>query len=212
MRLRKLPVVLALGACLVSACSSGPDVSYVKDADTKIQRNGFSLLPPSGKGWMVAPAGQYGAGWGKLLSDSKGNRSTVTVMVSAGRFKDRKVDLTTPAGLRATAEYQVNGDGSSDRYRVVEAKYSNVYPKHGTDCIDFDYTAEDRGNTMSWNAGSVLVLEIHGTLCRHPSNPEWRFNALFSDRHPKESVSLLDDTVRNEARRCLDSVQLTPLK
>jgi hypothetical protein len=189
-----------------------PGVGYVAGPDSRIQRNGFSLLPPSGRGWAVAPTGQYGAGWGKLLSDSKGNRSTVTVLASAGRYKERKVDLTTPAGLRATAEYTVNGDGSSARYRVVESKYSDVYQKHGTDCIDFDYTAEDRGNTMSWNAGSVLVLAIHGTICRHPSNPEWSVNTVFSDRHPKDSLSLVDDTVREEVEHCLDSVQLTPLK
>jgi hypothetical protein len=104
-----------------------PGVGYVAGPDSRIQRNGFSLLPPSGRGWMVAPTGQYGATWGKLLSDSKGNRSTVTVMASAGQYKDRKVDLRTPAGLRATAEYTVNGDGASDRFRVVEAKYSDVY-------------------------------------------------------------------------------------
>ena len=51
-----------------------PGVGYVAGPDARIQRNGFSLLPPSGRGWMVAPTGKYGAGWGKLLSDSKGNR------------------------------------------------------------------------------------------------------------------------------------------
>lgn len=210
--LRATRTVALVLAAILAACASSPDVSYVTDSDTRIQRNGFSILPPAGKAWMTAPSGQYGAGWGKLLSDAKGNRSTVTVMASAGQYKNRKVDLTTPAGLRATAEYTVNGDGASERYRVVEAKYSDVYQKQGTDCIDFEYTAEDRGNTMSWNAGSVLMLAIRGTICRHPSNPEWSLNTVFSDRHPKDSLSLVDDTVREEVRHCLDSVQLTALK
>jgi hypothetical protein len=72
--------------------------------------------------------------------------------------------------------------------------------------------ALDRGNAMSWNAGSVLVLANRGTICRHPSTPEWSFSTVFSDRHPKESLSLLDDTGRDEVKHCLDSVQLAPLK
>lgn len=208
-QLRSIGVCIA--ACLLAACAAGPDVSYVQDADTRIQRNGFSLLPPSGKGWLTAPAGQYGAGWGKLLSDSKGNRSTITVFVSAGEFRDRKVDLTTPQGLKDTIAYQVTG-ADPDRYRVVEARYSEVYQRQGTDCIDFTSTTEDRGNRMSWNEGVVLVLAARGTLCRHPSNPQWSLNIALSDRHPKDSVSLIDDTVLGEARRCMDSVLMTPLR
>lgn len=208
----RLPVlVLSALALFAGVGCASPDANYAKDPDTRIQRNGFSVLPPSGNGWMVAPAGQYGAGWGKLVSDTKGNRSTITVMVWAGRFNDRKVDLTTPAGLRETAVYQATG-GDPKRYRIVDTRYSDVYQRHGTDCIDFDTVTEDSGNTMSWNAGTVLLLTVHGTLCRHPSNPEWGFNAALSDRHPRESASLLDDSVRQEARRCLDSVLLTALK
>ena len=158
---------------------------------------------------MTAPSGQYGARWGKVLSDSKGNRSTVAVMVWSGRFTERKVDLTTPQGLRDTVIYQVTG--GSDRYPVRQAKYSDVYRKFGTDCIDADYVAEDRANTMSWNAGVVLLLHVQMTLCRHPSNPEWGFNTSLSDRHPEDSLSLMDDVVQQEARRCLDSIELTPL-
>jgi hypothetical protein len=186
-----------------------PKAAYADGPDSRIERNGIALLPPAGKGWTVAPAGQHGAGWGKLLSDAKGNRSTVTLMMWAGQFKDRKFDLTTPAGLRAAAEWQASSD---DRFRVIDASYSDVYPKHGTDCIDFNYTAEERGNAMPWNQGQVLMLMVEGTLCRHPSNREWSYTAALSDRHPKQSESLLDANVKAEAKRCLDSVELTALK
>jgi hypothetical protein len=197
---------LALVAIL-TACASGADVSYVSDWDTRLQRNGFSLLPPAGKGWMTAPTGPYAAAWGKMLSDSQGNRSTITVTVLTVRFKEQGLDLTTPAGLRDAMVHQVT---ASARYPVRQVSYSEVYRKWGTDCIDADWIAEERGNAMSWNAGVVLLYDAHFMLCRHPSHPEWAVNAGLADRHPAESLSLMDELVRQEAKRCLESIQLTP--
>lgn len=204
-------VVSALCILALASCASVGEPQWVTDSGKVMERNGFSLLPPSGKGWIVAPSGPYGAAFGKPIMNPDGSRATLALQVSTGRFKDRSFDLRSEQGLRAATEYTAAG-GDASRFKVVDASYSETYREQDTDCIRFDVVMEEHNNPMALNRGQVLLLSYHGMVCRHPSSDEFTLTAVFSERRPKEQASLLDEALRQEAEHSLKSIRFTPLK
>lgn len=199
-------------ALLAGCAMTGPDsLNFVTDTTTPIERNGFTMLPPGGNGWMAAPSGPYGARFGKPVMNTDGTRASIAVMVWAGRYTDRKFDLQTAKGLREAAEYTAE-TGDSRRFKVIEMKYSPVFRQQNTDCISYRGIVEERDNPMAWNAGQILTTDYDGLVCRHPSSPDYSVNVMISERRPQGQASVMDDALRKQIQTVKESVVFTPLK
>ena len=46
---------LLAGSLLAAACTTGPDLTPVQQPGQRMQFDGFSVLPPQGERWYVAP-------------------------------------------------------------------------------------------------------------------------------------------------------------
>lgn len=203
--------IAACSVLMIAGCASVSAPQMVSDSTMPLKRNGFTLLPPDGKGWMIAPSGPYGAGFGKTIFNPDGSRATLTIQVWAGRFTDRNFDLRSDKGLREATEYTVSG-GDPRRFKVIETKYSPVFQDQNTDCIKYEAVAEEHNNTLAWNQGQSLLMTFNGVVCRHPNSPDYIVTTLFSERRPQGQASLMDEQLRKEAEHSLSSIRFTPLK
>ena len=195
--------------CLLMMMSCAASLHPVTDSTILLERKGFTLLPPSGNNWLIGPSGPYGAQFAKQIVSSQGSKSTLVVLVYAGRFEGNVYDLKSDSGIKAAAEYVVTGADPS-RFKVINATYSPIYKYQGTDCIKYEYTAEEHNNPI--HRGNVLLLDVRGSLCRHPSAPDFSMNTAFSERRLIGMESLVDDHIREEVNHCLNSVHFTQLQ
>lgn len=190
------------------ACAT-PEVRWVTDADTRIERNGISFLPPSGANWVHAESGPYGAAFGKLVTDAKGERRTLIMAVINGKLKGEKYDLKTDAGFRQAVEDFVKGDGESG-FKVRKAQYSPPYRDQETDCIKFESSIEQSNSPVY--PGEVLLMEGKGIICRHPTSPEYLVTSTFSERRRLGRDSVMNDELWKEVEHSMTSVRFTPVK
>ncbi len=205
---KSLSIIGLLATLLLSGCATH-NVQLVTDPTKIIEKNGFSLLPPEGNNWAILPSDPYMAIFGKGFMGSNEIRSTIGVVVSAGRFKDRHFDLKSQEGLREATEYIVK-ESDPNRFKIITSTFSPIYQKQATDCINFEYSAEEHNNPR-FN-GKILITDYSGSFCRHPNSQEYSVTAVFSERRLLGSDSVMDEQLRKEMRHCLESVRFTPVK
>lgn len=190
------------------ACAT-PEVRWVTDSETRIERNGISFLPPSGGNWVHAESGPYGAVFGKLVTDAKGERRTLIMAVVNGQLKEKKYELKTDAGFKQAVEDFVKGDGESG-FKVNKAQYSPSYRDQDTDCIKFESSIEQTNSPVY--PGEVLLMEGKGVICRHPTSPDYLVTSTFSERRKLGSDSVMNDELWKEVEHSMTSVHFIPMK
>lgn len=198
-------IVFAMG---LLACAT-PEMRWVTDADTRIERNGISFLPPSGENWVHAPSGPYGASFGKLVTDAKGEPRTLIMAVINGKLKEKKYDLKTESGFKQAVEFFVK-DGAESGFKVIKAQYSPIYRDQDTDCIKFESSVEQSNSPV--HPGEVLLMEGKGIVCRHPTSPEYMVTSMFSERRKLGHDSVMNEELWKEVEHSMTSVRFTPMK
>ncbi len=197
-------MVFAMG---LLACAT-PEMRWVTDSETRIERHGISFLPPSGENWVHAQSGTHGAAFGKLVTDAKGEPRTLMMAVINGQLKE-KFDLKTETGFKQAVEYFVN-DGAESGLKVIKAQYSPPYRDQDTDCIKFENSIEQTNSPV--HPGEALLMDGKGIVCRHPTSPEYMVTSTFSERRKLGSDSVMNDELWKEVEHSMGSVRFTPMK
>ncbi len=136
--------------------------------------NGFSILPPQGKGWVQMPDEPYKLVFGKELEPGHTFVAMVEVVESSPTWKD-------PEGYLKAIQAGKNADIDPRRFKVL-AKEFVLDKKFGAYCLRFHLIAEDH-QAEHKGAGGFAVMEAWGYGALHPQHPRWYFDVSFSERN-----------------------------
>lgn len=223
-RLRNL-LLLGVATGLASACASKPPSTPLKDAQGRLQGQGFIVTPPQGQGWKVAEnaydsvvyvkssdpeAGQLADG---LDNVDQPQKSKVSVHASLGV-------VTLPANSTASAEdaesfakaaqsFLSNRFVGQPRISLMDLK-TTPYSLNGALCAKFEALQVERYNSRRYSAGRLEFVN-RGFLCRHPNNRTLVVHGFFNETHYRLAPKPEDTGTAKEATRFLESVVFAPL-
>jgi YVTN family beta-propeller protein len=203
MALRWVIPWLLTGSLLAAGCTAAPNLAPVRSE--RMQFDGFSVLPPSGDRWYVAPTlpkdeiWRGVAGFVKLGSnDGPGNAIWASAAVA---------NIDTPFPGRDQLLQQLLRSRESElrggRFRLLEFKSA---PGPGPGCHRYDAMAEDRA--VPEFPGVVFVLSLHHAICLHPNAPTLAVNIAYSERRRQGQPAT---PVEREGETFLTSLQFAPL-
>lgn len=197
--------VLALA--LLAGCAAPPPFGPVTEPSARIEAGGFSVLPPKGADWVIgADPGRSSLVFGK--ADRKSLMHGRSFIVNAARQTARTGDVANADALRGEVDAAIAA--TSGRMRVVQSKTeAYVDSELGTDCVRFETLIEERNNPKQ--PGKLLLMTSYGKACRHPDSPTHYVVLTCSERRPADSAPLLNEALRGECARTLDSLRFRPL-
>lgn len=184
------PLFFATFVSVSAGWAAIPDLIPVTDPNQRLEFEGFSILPPKGENWFMAPPellrGQdvkKAAEFVKMFTPPSVTH-TIVARVTAAKIpvpSKSRVELLQDI---AQAKKQ---DMSTGRHRLITIKTA-LDKSLGSDCLRYDVTAEDRGALMY--PGSVYIVDIHGFTCFHPDSTSYLIQAEYSQRRLQEEAPL----------------------
>ena len=174
-----------------------------------ITTSAFSVAPPKGEHWVyfqrAAPPYVTFRKQDPLMQRLPGGEHLAFVIeIRVEHFPDR--DLTSDEGLEEALKstlYGMPGD-----LRQIGMFRAESFAWQGTGCLSYIVTRRDPV-TLD---GAQIVLEFstEGFFCRHPLDRRRVVSGLFQERRLAGTPSRLDDVLRDEAQRALQSVRFLP--
>jgi hypothetical protein len=197
-------LAVVLVAALLSGCASSGPFHPMADPAARIAGAGFSVLAPGGPQWLLSESSS-----GSPLAFGKADpalfRQGASVIAVATRERARHGDISTADGLRREVDAYVRQNSQGPVSLTLEPYRDAAL---GTDCVRIDSRSEERGNPRY--PGKVLLLTVAGKACRVPASPAQFVQVTYSSRHPSEVAPVLDDALRRECERFVDSLAFTP--
>lgn len=190
---------------LAAACSSGPELTPVPQSGQRMQFDGFSVLPPQGDRWYVAPTVPKDEMWRGVAGFVKqGSNDTPGAAIWATAAV---ANIDTPFPSREQLLQQLlrarEAELRGGRFRLLEFR-SAPGPVPG--CQRYDAVAEDRGVPEFPN--EVFVLSLHHALCLHPNAPTLAVNVAYSERRRQGQAAT---PLEREGEPFLASLQFAPM-
>lgn len=200
--------LIAGALCLSATEALAQGFRPVSDPDRVVQGFGFTVLPPSGDNWYVAiDPGSAAVAFGK--KDPEHARQRGSVILTVALVKARSDDIATPDALRAEVEHVVRA--SSGRFKTVSLTVEPyVDADKATDCVRITSTSEERDNPN--RPGETLPMALNGKACRHPLAPTYFVHVGLSERRPAQGKPLVDDKLKAESERAMNSVAFVPVR
>ncbi len=171
-------VVLLVALLLAAGCGGGRGLSPV-ERGKRTQLDGFSVVPPQGDRWYVAPTLPQSEVWRAVAGfvkqtpqDTSGAAVWATVAVANLDTAFENRDQLLQAAVRSRQTELQTG-----RFRLLEFRTS---PGPLPACRRYDAVAEDRGVTQF--PGVVFVLSLHHAICLHPNSPTLGINLAYNER------------------------------
>lgn len=188
MRIVQAWIILLYVGLGVVGCIGGPQLVPVTDPTQRLEFEGFSILPPKGENWFMAPpALRKQQGPDMIVSFLKlatppSKTHTVAATVRGGR-------VPISAGSRAEllqklAQVYFEQTGRHRPVSVTIAPNNTLAP----DCVRYDGTVEDRG--VPGYPGSVYIMDMHGFVCLHSDLPDAAIDIQYSQRRLQEDPPL----------------------
>jgi hypothetical protein len=151
--------------------------------------------------------------WGKKLFDTPRRPAdrlhtfVAGAIVSDWEAENRRIwPLVSPTQIQ---EHINRYFAQGGRFRILEYKQA-LDRSLGVDCVRPDVVYEERDNPRA--PGSVLVISVHGFMCRHPHVPTLGIILFYSERFVEGEQSLLTETLKQEAEAFLRSVVFKPVQ
>jgi YVTN family beta-propeller protein len=187
----------------------------IADRTQRIVFRGFSVLPPQGSAWVIAPP--FPARPGNL-----------TIDVGFGRKPDRPPERgpllhtvvatvqTIDAGTRGFADAAALGEfvktnlvaGLGEepltRFRVLSVETAQASLAKAALCVAYKARVDD--TAVPYAPGRRFLLNIQGRRCRHPSWPRYLIDVNASERYPDGETPFSLDA---ELAPYLDSLAFT---
>jgi hypothetical protein len=198
-------IVFVIMLSLMNGCAMQSTLRPVTDPTMRYTGNGYSALPPQGKDWYISYHGSNAVNFGKPPAD-KYHTFAATIMVMMPEAKKVDSSVEFPKAIEHLMTETLGGDGS--RFRLISLNVAPFGPQ-GSYCSQYDFVQEERHNPGA--PGVVLEITAHGFVCLDASS-EFMVRADYSERKIKETESMLDDALKQEAEGFLKDVILTPLR
>ncbi len=207
---RQLAALLCLLCLLVF--SRAPAKSSLEEVTADmppITTSAFSVTPPKGENWVYfqrpMPPFVTFRKQDPLIRRLPGSEHLAFVVeIRLEHFPDS--DLSTQEGLEETLKsslYSALGDG-----RQIGMFRAESFAWQGTDCLSYIVTRSDLVTLDREKI--VLEFATEGFFCRHPLDRQRVVSGLFQERRLAGTPSWLDDVLRDEAQRTLQSVRFLP--
>lgn len=178
-------IVFSVGLAL-AGCAGTSQLVPVTDSGQRIEFPEFSILPPQGQHWFVAPASlrrQQGliASFVRVPTPrSKTHTVIAGVRGQRGVYKEgSRAEL-----LQKLARLHAERNERNQPVSVAIAPDTTL----GPDCVRFDVTVEDRG--VPGYPGAVFVADTHGFICLHPNLPDAAIEILYTQRRLQKEQPL----------------------
>lgn len=169
----------------------------------------FSVAPPKGEHWVyfqraTPPYVTFRKQDPLIQRLPGGEHLAFVVEVRVEHFPDR--DLTSEEGLEEALKstlYGMPGD-----LRQIGMFRTQSFAWQGADCLSYIVTRRDPVTVD----GAQIDLEFstEGFFCRHPLDRQRVVSGMFQERRLAGTPSRLDDVLRDEAQRTLQSVHFLP--
>lgn len=196
-------VALASWVALLGCATPPSGPRPVGDPNQRLQGASFSVLPPGGEEWFVViDASSSTIAFAK--KDPEHIKQRGSVIILATRVRASNDDITTAEGLLSEIDKSVRTQ--SARYTLVSVKLEpHRDTAMSTDCVLINTVSEERNNPN--RPGETLLMTVSGKACRHPLSPAFYVRVAMSERRPVGSPPLVDDKLRKECERAIDSME-----
>jgi hypothetical protein len=206
------PLSLVLAACLCTACG-GAKLLSPKDQSTRVEQNGYSVLPPPGIGWYLATRSDT------AVVFTKDTATPGRTFVAIAEIRPAAAAYDSPSNYLAARQREVE-EMDSNRYRVTEQAVA-LDERLGKFCVRYQIRVEDRGAESEgtpeqqaeafarWLTERPPILDVRGYRCLHPNAPQYEVEASYSQRAKAE---LLDSALASEGEAFATSLQFLPLQ
>jgi YVTN family beta-propeller protein len=185
-------LLLLVASLLATGCGGAAakvELTPVERVGQRVQLEGFSIVPPQGEHWFVAPSLPKDEVWRSVAAyvkqtddDTPGNIIWATVAVAnlETAFQSREQLLESIIRARHT-------ELRAARFRLHEFRSA---PAATPGCYRYEAVTEDRGVTQ--HPGVVFLLSLRHLICLHPDSPTLAVNVAYSVRRQvgRPAVSL----------------------
>lgn len=193
----------------------------------EITAQGYSVLPPQGKGWCYKLLTSHGVSFFKLPDlgniierfPSRDEMAAIhlisTIAITLKGLRGFETEPQSPAEIKTAVELLLHEhlfaqilmgvSTAAHRFRLLE---SEIAPDSysGASCVRFRAVIEERGNSQNPNLTFKANLP-HNIVCRHPTAPEIGLIWLgFAERYTEGDQPSTDD-LKREYEAFAQSVQ-----
>lgn len=188
MRTLRTRILIFLTSVIAVSCAGvGQRTIPVTDPTRRLEFQGFSILPPSGKNWQIMDRGKIEGGggvnvmWSKVLVHSPTRTHRILASVSTSN-----VPLKTGREVLQHLERQARGPLEKDRGALVEMRKllpTTVFKVSldnslGSECLRQDITIPEQDVP----GGPILVQTMYALSCPHPDKPGYVIELGYSQR------------------------------
>lgn len=201
-RAKALLICHLIAALSLPSSSVGQNLIPVTDSTKRLEFQGFSVLPPSGKNWFVVEPSR--------LPDASAETVRFAKVVGKMHSVYGMVMLVNPAApqtledLRSQFLDEVRQEPSRFKPVQTEASLAKCY---GYDCVRFDLVRQDHAPADFPDA--VLIITRRGFAVPHPQAPGFQVWVEWSERFPPGTSRHPLDA---ELEPFLKSLQFTPIR
>ena len=194
LKLWPLTLLVALAGCV----AAGPAFVPMTAPGTRISLRGYSVVSPSGEGWLVSQRGQFDIGYIKTI----GSRTHTFGLTAAGAPFTLRFD--TPQDFLEYVKKSKETGSDPKRFRTLD-RDATIDPTHGSYCVRYHEKVEDHAAANA-EGSPYLILEAWGVACVSPLSPALVVDIGYHDRYkPGE----LPGPVQ-EGEQFIDSLQFGP--
>jgi hypothetical protein len=201
MKLNYASIVL-LSSLAISACAPlQPKLQELQVPPVRIVQNGYSLIPPNEKGWLIVGKSQY-----QLAFARPGANPDESIAIQAMPFRLPEFN-STEEFVRLIKEGQAKDTPSS---RFVISKHEVVaYLKNGVSCAKSHLITEDKAAVNRSGKSGDMILAALTLTCAHPKNRAVGINVTYSHRYypGREDTAFIE-----KGTSILDSVEFGDLR
>jgi len=202
----KRHLVLAATFAFLAACAATPRLTPVADPTQRLEFEGFSILPPQTKGWLIMePPPQADTNLTArvyflkrlteegALSPSELHRLTAVVRT----FNVGAAKTDAPTEILKSIGREFSGETSLDKCS-------------GRDCLRYQSTTEDRSNPQY--PGHVFVLSKTGYVVLHPDSAALAINVEYRQYHSRDVKPLSQAALEAEVESFQKSLRFTAVR
>lgn len=194
-------IVLRASLVLVSAAAVAQRRTPITDPTQRLEFEGFSILPPSGKDWFIVEP--------RTVPDPSAKGALFGKVVGKMHSLYASANLYAPIATLTLEDVQssvLEEAESNPRFKPLKAKASR-HKCLGYDCVGIDLLFEDHAPRDA--PGSVLMLSRQGFIVPHPGARGFYIWVEYSQRFPPGTKPY---PLEAELESFLKSLAFTPIR
>lgn len=192
-------------AGIVVGCAVAPRLTPITDPTQRLQFQGFSILPPTGKGWFkVEPPPQ--------VNPSLTAKAYFIKRLTEGVTPPSELHRVT-AVVRTLSLGDVKFENRTELLQHLAREFSEksfLDKCLGWDCARYEFTSEDPSHPQF--PGFVFVIRAQGFVVLHPDSPRFVINLEYRQYYARGQQPLSAEALETEVEPFQKSLFLTPLR